>query len=187
MNSGAQVSKGFVPPRYRVLQLGDPVLRETSDEVIDFEDPELLQVVKRLQVTNNYAKGAGVCAPQIGLNSRVFAWKFERIVGHVVNPVIKERDGTQTDLEGCLSMPEMFFNIERSDSVHLVGRDMLGEEIEYEATGFFARLVQHELDHLNGVLLIDRLDDEQWKKFQGVWYERYDKLCPGDRQLIPNI
>jgi len=172
----------FIPPRYRILKLGDPVLRQESDEVVDFDDPELLAIVKRLQTANNMAKGAGVCAPQVGMNTRVFAWKFERQVGHVVNPVIKETDGTQVDLEGCLSMPDMWFHVERAKSVHLVGRDILGEEIEYEAEGFFARLIQHELDHLNGTLMIDRLDDEQWKKFQGVWYDRYGVVCPDGRR-----
>ena len=177
--------EGFVPPRFRILEFGDPVLRERAEEVTDFDDHNLLNMVERLHKANELAKGAGVCAPQLGLNIRVYVWKFPRHTGHIVNPTVKEVDDKlETQSEGCLSFPDMYFDIERPKSCYVVGQDMLGNEISFEAESFHARLVQHEIDHLNGSLLIDRLNDEQWKDFQDVYSKRYGKPSPGDRQPV---
>lgn len=174
--------EGFVPPRYRILKLGDPVLRIRSEEVKNFDGNGLLRLVERLNKAATLAEGAGVCAPQVGVATRVFSWRLERHVGHIVNPEIVEADGAARAREGCLSMPNMFFDIERSKSVFISGQDILGESVSYEATGWLAKLFQHELDHLNGTLMIDRLDDEQWATFEEQWYELYGKPCPGDRR-----
>jgi peptide deformylase len=138
---------------------GDPVLRQRAVEVVDF-DKELRKLVEDLTETMLEAPGAGLAAPQIGVGLRVFTWHVEGETGHLVNPVLDLSDEEQLGPEGCLSIPELSFDCRRALSVVARGFDVHGEPVTIEGTELLARALQHETDHLDGVLFIDRLDDE---------------------------
>jgi len=138
---------------------GDPVLRRRATEVVDF-DRELGKLVEDLTDTMLAAPGAGLAAPQIGVGLRVFTWHVDGEVGHLVNPVLDLSAEEQLGPEGCLSIPELTFDCRRALSVVAKGFDRHGEPVTIEGTELLARALQHETDHLDGVLFIDRLDDE---------------------------
>ena len=138
---------------------GDPVLRQRATEVVDF-DRELRTLVSDLTDTMLEAPGAGLAAPQIGVGLRVFTWYVDGEVGHLVNPVLDLSAEEQTGDEGCLSIPELVFDCTRALSVVARGVDMYGEPVTIEGSEMLARAIQHETDHLDGVLFVDRLDPE---------------------------
>ena len=140
---------------------GDPVLRQKAHEVLDFDDA-LHALVTDLFETMHAYQGVGLAANQVGVAQRVFVvdvpsedGSHDRIA--VVNPLLSERRGRQRDDEGCLSMPGITEEVERARSVRLRGLDELGRPIDRVVEGFLARAVQHEADHLDGVLFTDRL------------------------------
>ena len=141
---------------------GDPVLRQRAVEVVDF-DKELRKLVEDLTDTMLEAPGAGLAAPQIGVGLRVFTWNVDDEVGHLVNPVLELSEEEQLGPEGCLSIPQLTFDCRRALSVVAKGFNMHGEPVTIEGSELLARALQHETDHLDGVLFIDRLDDETRK------------------------
>ena len=138
---------------------GDPILRRPAREVVDF-DKELRRLVADLTDTMLDAPGAGLAAPQIGVGLRVFTWYVDGQAGHLVNPRLQLSDDTQDGEEGCLSIPELAFDCVRARSVVAAGFDMHGEPLLVEGSDRLARAIQHETDHLDGVLFIDRLDPQ---------------------------
>ncbi len=136
---------------------GDPVLRTPAAEVVDF-DKELRVLVEDLQDTMLDAPGAGLAAPQIGVGLRVFTYWVDGIVGHLVNPVLALSDEEQEGPEGCLSIPGVTVETRRALSVVAKGQNMHGEPVVLEGTELLARAVQHETDHLDGILFVDRLE-----------------------------
>jgi peptide deformylase len=136
---------------------GDPVLRRPAVEVTDF-DKELRTLVADLTDTMLDAPGAGLAAPQIGVGLRVFTWSVEGRVGHLVNPRLDLSEEVQDGPEGCLSLPDLTYDCRRALSVVAHGFDMHGEPVRIEGSQLLARAIQHETDHLDGVLFIDRLD-----------------------------
>ena len=138
---------------------GDPVLRQRAVEVVDF-DKELHKLVADLTDTMLDAPGAGLAAPQIGVGLRVFTWHVEGELGHLVNPVLELSEEEQHGAEGCLSIPELTFDCLRALSVVAKGFDMHGEPVTINGSDLLARAIQHETDHLDGVLFVDRLDAE---------------------------
>jgi peptide deformylase len=141
---------------------GDPVLRTPADVVTDF-DKQLHKLVADLGETMLEAPGVGLAAPQIGVGLRVFTYYDADAaeVGHLVNPVLHfpsedEEDGN----EGCLSIPGLTFDCRRKSHVVAHGQNMHGDPVTVEGTARLARCLQHETDHLDGVLFVDRLDDE---------------------------
>jgi len=137
---------------------GDPVLRTAADPVTTF-DKELRTLVKDLTQTLLDDGGAGLAAPQIGVGLRVFAFDVDGIVGHLVNPELffpdeEEQDGP----EGCLSIPGVYVDTKRRLNVVATGFHEHGEPVRLVGTGMMARCCQHETDHLDGVLFLDRLD-----------------------------
>jgi len=136
---------------------GDPVLRQRAVEVDAF-DKELRQLVTDLTDTMLAAPGAGLAAPQIGVGLRVFTWNVHGEVGHLVNPVLELSEDTQDGDEGCLSLPELTYDCLRALSVVAHGFDMHGEPHRIEGSELLARAIQHETDHLDGILFIDKLD-----------------------------
>jgi peptide deformylase len=141
---------------------GDPVLRTPADPVKDF-DAELRKLVKDLTDTMLEAPGVGLAAPQIGVSLRVFTYHVDDQLGHLINPSLDLSEETETDDEGCLSFPGLVYPATRSYGVVAKGFNMYGEPITLEGMGQMARCVQHETDHLDGVLFIDRLDKAQHK------------------------
>lgn len=141
---------------------GDPVLASPAQPVTTF-DKELRKLVKDLTETMQDAPGAGLAAPQIGVPLRVFTWDVDDQLGHLVNPVLDLSDELQEGEEGCLSFPELKYNTPRAMRAVAKGFNMYGDPVIIEGTEFLARALQHETDHLDGILFIDRLSDENRK------------------------
>ncbi|MGW1676298.1 peptide deformylase [Saccharopolyspora sp. NPDC002376] len=143
---------------------GDPVLRTRADEVVDF-DKELRTLVQDLWDTMESQGGAGLAAPQLGVGLRVFTYHCDGFAGHLINPTWTAVGGDeQFGPEGCLSIPEMFWECVRAKHVVARGWNMHGEPVEVEGTDLLARCIQHESDHLDGVLFVDRLDEQTRKE-----------------------
>ena len=150
--------------------MGDPKLLQKSEVVVDFSNPDLKQLIIDLKDTMNEASGAGLAAPQIGVMQQVVIFGVEKNERYpdaepvsltvLINPVIEVlSDTTQSYWEGCLSIPGMRGLVERSDHIRYSGFDENGNQIEIEATGFHAIVVQHECDHLEGFLYPMRMKD----------------------------
>ncbi|HET9758203.1 MAG TPA: peptide deformylase [Nocardioidaceae bacterium] len=142
---------------------GDPVLRSAATPVVDF-DKELRRLVADLTDTMLDAPGAGLAAPQIGVGLRVFTWNVDGELGHLVNPSLDLSEELQDGPEGCLSLPDLTFDCKRALSVVAKGWNMYGDPVTIEGSELLARAIQHETDHLDGVLFIDRLDPEARKQ-----------------------
>ncbi|MBK6762005.1 MAG: peptide deformylase [Micrococcales bacterium] len=142
---------------------GDPVLRSPAAPVVDF-DKQLRVLVKDLTDTMMDAPGVGLAAPQLGVGLRVFTYYVDGVLGHLVNPDLDLSDETQEEEEGCLSLPDIRFRTPRALRVVAKGFSMHGEPVTVEGSNLLARCVQHETDHLDGVLFIDRLDPESRKQ-----------------------
>ncbi len=147
---------------YDIRIIGDPVLRQTA-RLIEEIDGSLVRLVEDMLETMYEAPGLGLAAPQVGVQRRLFVWDVGEGPRAIVNPEIVESDGEWSFEEGCLSVPGLSWEIVRPKTVHVVGRDLDGNEMSIEADELEARLFQHELDHLDGTLLIERLDDETRK------------------------
>lgn len=145
-----------------IRYFGDPVLTTPASVVVDF-DKELRVLVKDLTDTMLDAPGAGLAAPQIGVPLRVFVWDVDEALGHLVNPVLTLSEEMQDGEEGCLSFPELRYETPRAMRAVAKGFNMYGEPITVEGTEFLARALQHETDHLNGILFIDKLSPENRK------------------------
>lgn len=140
----------------QIVKAPDPVLREVAKEVTKFNS-NLKKLLKDMADTMYDADGVGLAAPQIGISKRVIVVDVgdEHGLVEMVNPVIVEREGEQIGPEGCLSIPNLNGEVLRAERVIVKGQNSDGEPITIEATGFFARAFQHEVDHLNGVLFTD--------------------------------
>ena len=142
---------------------GDPVLRTPAEPVRDF-DAELRRLVKDLTDTMLDAPGAGLAAPQIGVGLRVFTYHVDdHDPGHLINPSLDLSAEQDEDDEGCLSFPGLVYPVKRAWGVVAKGFNMYGDPVTIEGTELLARCIQHETDHLDGVLFIDRMNAEQRK------------------------
>jgi peptide deformylase len=142
---------------------GDPVLRTPADVVVDF-DKELRTLVADLEQTMLAAPGQGLAAPQIGVGLRVFTYYVDEQLGHLINPDLDlSADIDEEGEEGCLSFPGLSFPTPRAIRAVAKGFDMYGEPVTLEGTDLMARCFQHETDHLDGILFIDRMDSKQRK------------------------
>ncbi|MDQ6935394.1 MAG: peptide deformylase [Actinomycetota bacterium] len=141
---------------------GDPLLRTPAVPVTDF-DKELRTLVTDLTDSMLEAPGAGLAAPQIGVGLRVFTWHVEGELGHLVNPSLWLSSEEQVGPEGCLSLPGLTVDCIRASSVVASGFDIYGEPVTIQGSEMLARAIQHETDHLDGILFIDRLDREARK------------------------
>jgi peptide deformylase len=145
----------------RVRYYGDPVLRQRAQAVREF-DASLQALVEDMRETMKAYNGVGLAANQIGVLQRVLVVDVPQPDGpshqHVlVNPVIEKRSGTIRGEEGCLSIPGIYEDVDRAEKVQVRALDGNGQPVELEAEGYLARALQHEIDHLDGVLFVDRL------------------------------
>ncbi len=149
---------------YRIRLFGDPVLKQRASEVSNI-DGTLVKLSEDMVVTMHAAAGLGLAAPQVGVQKRLFVYQMgeEDEPKVLVNPVISEARGEWEYDEGCLSLPGLYFPIVRPKEVHLTGYDLAGNEVSIEADELLARMFQHELDHLEGRLLLELLDKDQRK------------------------
>jgi peptide deformylase len=151
--------------------LGDPVLRTSALPVTTF-DKELRRLVKDLTDTMRDAPGSGLAAPQIGVSLRVFTYDVGEESGHLINPVLGPFSPELMDgEEGCLSLPGLSFDLQRPERVVAAGQNMYGEPVIIEGSGYLSRAIQHETDHLDGVIFIDRLDPLTAKKAKAALRE----------------
>jgi len=141
---------------------GDPVLVTPAAQVVDF-DKELRTLVADLTDTMLEAPGVGLAAPQIGVGLRVFVWDVDEALGHLINPTLDLSDELQDGEEGCLSFPALSYETPRSLRAVAKGFNMYGEPITVDGTELLARCLQHESDHLDGIVFIDRLSPEDRK------------------------
>ena len=146
-----------------IRELGDPVLRTPADPVRAF-DSWLATLIRDLEDTVEHPGRAGVAAPQIGVSVRAFSYNVDGVIGHMVNPVIVERsEEIQDGDEGCLSVPGIWAPTVRSMRCVAEGFDVDGKPLRLEGTGLMARCLQHEVDHLDGTVFLDRLTGEARK------------------------
>ncbi|MDI5967661.1 peptide deformylase [Streptomyces sp. SL13] len=164
----AHRERGTVRP---ITVVGNPVLHAPCAEVTEFDD-SLAALVDDMFASQRAASGVGLAANQIGVALRVFVYDCPddddvRHVGHVVNPVVEELPPAERELddsnEGCLSVPGAYMELARPDRAVVSGVDLHGNPVRVRGTGYFARCLQHETDHLNGYLYIDRLSKRERK------------------------
>ena len=172
---------------YQIRVLGDPVLRQEALPIENI-DGRVVRMVEDMVPVMYEAEGIGLAAPQVGIQKRLFVYDMGEGPQTLVNPQITESDGEWAFEEGCLSVPGLSFEIIRPKQVHLVGRDLEGNEVSIEADELLSRLFQHELDHLDGILLLDHLDRDQRKAALSRWREIQslrgaDNLSPGGLSL----
>jgi peptide deformylase len=148
---------------FPIRVFGDPVLRQRAAEIEEI-DGKIVRLSEEMIETMNDAPGVGLAAPQVGIERRIFVYDVGDGAQTVINPEIVDSSGEWEYEEGCLSVPDLHWTIIRPKEVHLVGLDLEGNEISVEADELLARVFQHELDHLNGILLLERLDKDQRKQ-----------------------
>ena len=145
---------------YNVITVGDEILKSNANEVTKFDD-RIDKLIRNMIETLNEEDGVGLAAPQIGISKRVIiAYKEEedRLI-EVINPVIVESEGECLGKEGCLSVPGKIGDVNRFTKIVVEGKNKRGENIRIIATDMFARILQHEIDHLNGILFIDKAEN----------------------------
>jgi peptide deformylase len=162
---------------YEIRVIGDPVLRARAAEVTDI-DGKLAQLADDMLATMYDAPGLGLAAPQVGVQKRLFVYDVGEGPQTIVNPEIVESRGEWAYDEGCLSIPGLAFELLRPKEVHLKGYDLDGNELSIEADELLARAFQHEMDHLDGVLFIERLDPDDRKAAMKIIREQ--KLTAAD-------
>lgn len=142
---------------------GDPVLRTVSEPIAEIT-PEIHSLIADLLETTQLPGRAGVAAPQIGVNLRAFSYNIHGDIGYVINPVLVEVSGELTEIdEGCLSVPELWEKTPRYAFAAVEGINLAGEKIRVEGEGLMAQALQHECDHLDGKVYLDRLSSENRK------------------------
>jgi peptide deformylase len=146
----------------QIRRYPDPVLRERAHEIEEFSD-DLRALADRMGRVMEDARGVGLAATQLGLLRRILVFRAEEDddLGVLINPVIVETsEETTTEGEGCLSLPEVHVPVERFSTIVVEGKDAQGEDVRLEAEGLRSRVIQHEIDHLDGVLIFDRTTQE---------------------------
>jgi len=139
-----------------IIKIGDDRLRKKSEEVHDV-DESVLKLIKNMKETLKKSKGVGLAAPQVGVNKRIIVVKPQKEMYVFINPVFTYKSNdTECDTEGCLSVPGEWIDVKRSKEVEIefVGED--GGDYKVRAKDFFARVIQHESDHLDGILIVDK-------------------------------
>ncbi len=162
-----------------IRQFGDPVLKTTAAEVGDIDDA-LVRLSEAMTVAMYEAPGLGLAAPQVGVSKRFFVYDSGDGPATLINPRIVESDGEWLYDEGCLSIPGLYLEIVRPKVIHIVGYDINGREVSLEADELLSRVFQHELDHLDGVVMFDRLDDDQRREAMRQWRQLQLEPPPPD-------
>jgi len=162
---------------FPIRTFGDPVLKQLAAEVSEIDDA-LVRLVEGMIQTMYEAPGVGLAAPQVGVQKRLFVYDVGEGAHVVINPVLSDLRGEWAYHEGCLSVPELWWDIHRAKEVHLTGIDLDGNELDVEADELLARVFQHEVDHLDGILLLERVNADERKEAMRTLRERALGLPP---------
>ena len=154
-----------------IRTFGDPVLKQPASEVGDI-DASLVRLVEDMIRTMYEANGVGLAAPQVGVQKRLFVYDTGEGPRAVINPVLDDFRDEWIYHEGCLSVPQLWWEIPRAKEVHLRGTDLDGSDLDIEADELLARVFQHEVDHLDGILLLARVTPEERKDAMRVLRQR---------------
>ena len=173
-------------PALTIRQYGDPVLKERARDIEDI-DAAVVSLVDSMVETMYAAPGMGLAANQIGVQRRIFVYDVGEGARVVINPRIVESAGEWVYEEGCLSIPGLSWEIVRPDEVHLIGLDLDGNEVSVEAAEIEGRVFQHELDHLDGILLVEHLDEEQRKEALRILRARTLDLSSSDPDGLADL
>ena len=171
-----------------IVKIGDPVLRKVAMPVTRILTSETQQLIERMKVVMKKANGLGLAAPQIGVSRRVIVYSIEDVVRVIVNPIISGGRGEQLDPpEGCLSIPGLQGRVSRYNELRVRGQDHRGKPVSKRVTEMEARVIQHEVDHLDGILFIDRADPETvvWAYSDDDEDEYDDVEAPHDETALP--
>ncbi len=139
---------------YKIVEDGDEILREKAKPVPQINS-NIIKLIKNMSDTMYANKGVGLAAPQIGVSKRVIVIDVGEGLIELINPEIIQASGKDTDMEGCLSLPELTGEVTRAAEVSVKGLNKQGQEVSYKAKGYLARAFQHEIDHLDGILFTD--------------------------------
>ena len=169
-----------------IRQFGDPVLTQVTVEISDI-DARIRAQANTMIETMYEAPGSGLAANQVGVQKRMFVYDKGDGPVVVINPTIVESDGEWTYEEGCLSVPGLSWDITRPNRVYLVGRDLDGNELKIETDEYEGRIFQHEMDHLNGILLVERLNDDQRKAAKRLLRQRALDLSSPDADGLRSL
>lgn len=143
-----------------IRTFGDPALRQHARPVEKLTDIHQ-QLIDDMLETMREAPGVGLAAPQVGVLERIFVWEVDDEHGAVINPrIVSSSADTAEEEEGCLSLPGLYYPVERPAAVVVEGTDRHGQPVKLDASELLARVCQHEIDHLDGVLFVDRLPDQ---------------------------
>ncbi len=140
---------------YRIVEIGDPVLRETARPVPKIT-PNIIKLLDNMAETMREAQGVGLAAPQVGVPKRIIVVDIGEGLIELINPEIILKEGLDTDMEGCLSVPGVRGEVQRAHRVVIKGLDRAGREVRHDSEGLLARAFQHEVDHLDGILFVDK-------------------------------
>lgn len=144
---------------YKIVEEGDEVLRLQAKKV-ETITPNVCKLLDNLRDTlEDSETGVGLAAPQIGISKRAIVVSYDEALYELINPEITSREGQDTDIEGCLSLPGLIGDVTRSEKVTVKGLNRQGEEVIIKAEGYLARIFQHEIDHLDGILFIDKAEN----------------------------
>ena len=139
-----------------VMTTGHPVLKQIAEQV-EFVNKKIRQLLDDMAETMYKTDGVGLAAPQVNVSKRIIVLDDGNGLIEVINPEIVKKEGSQIGLEGCLSVPELFGDVERYDKIEVHGINRNNKKIKIKAEGFLARIFQHEIDHLNGILFVEKL------------------------------
>lgn len=139
-----------------VMKTGHPVLKQIA-EPVEFVNKKIRQLLDDMAETMYKTDGVGLAAPQVNVSKRIIVLDDGNGLIEVINPEIVKKEGSQVGLEGCLSVPELFGDVERYDKIEVHGINRNNKKIKIKAEGFLARIFQHEIDHLNGILFVEKL------------------------------
>jgi len=142
---------------YKVVLMGDPVLREKAKPVKEIND-SIIRLLDNMRDTLHEYEGVGLAAPQIGISKRVIVVETDDEYYELINPEIVKEEGRMMAIEGCLSIPQLTGKVKRAARVTVKGLNREGKEVTIEADGILARAFQHEIDHLDGILFVDRAE-----------------------------
>ena len=168
----------------QIRTYGDPVLKTTASMVTDIDGKVARLVDDMFDSLYTTDTGVALAAPQIGVQRQIVVWDIDDEPMAIINPEILESDGEFVYTEGCLSIPELYVDILRPNTVLVKGWTVDGEEVQIEADEFMGRMFQHEIDHLNGVLMFDRMTPDQRKEALAEYRRLQEAPQPAARRRL---